>query len=495
MKKIQNNSWLLLLAWTVLTISMLSSCHKDLDIKNENNPVYADIFDEPDDAYNIGSIGFFRWWQVQTTSVSPRMAMWTAADQGTCSWANSGMWHLSDEPRRPFNNDVSYTYASITSNYYSKMYGILKDMNEIQKKIKGGMDFGSKKKNKLMDAYTQFIQGISLGYLGLVFDQAVIITENTTDPLALRPQPYDVVLDTAIARLENVVNICEHSHFKLPDTWINGDQYDEDELAELARSFIVRFTVFRARNKAQNDQTDWQKVLDLSKKGIQKPLAPYIDNNQWFCYYKHYTTSRSGWARIDCRIINLMDPGYPSRFPDDGINPPAASSNDARLNAYFNFASSNNMKPERGYVHYSNYEFSRYPYTTNPGDAGNVVDFPVVENDLYRAEANARLGHLPEAISIINAGTRVTAGQLAPLPDDASQEDILDAIFYERDIELIQTGFGTAFFDMRRRDYLQKGTPLHFPVPGRELQVLQMPNYSFGGVGNADGINTSNGGW
>ncbi len=483
------------LALGILLISFFSSCHKELDVENNNNPNFDDVFLEANDVYNIAGDGFFRWWKVQTTSVSPRMAMWTAADQGTCSWANSGMWHLSQEPRTPFNNDISYTYASITSNYYSRMYGVLADMNAVQKKIKEGMDFGSKKKNKLVDAYTRFIQGISLGYLGLVFDQAMIVTENTEEPLTLRLQPYDVVLDTAISRLESAIEICDHSHFKVPDTWINGDEYDEDELAELARSFIVRFKVYGARNAEQNDQTDWQNMLDLANEGIQKSLSPFMDNTKWFCYYRHYTTSRAGWARIDCRIINLMDPNYPSRFPSDGVNPPAASSNDARLNSDFNFASSNNMKPERGYVHYSNYEFSRYSYTTSATGVDNIDDFPLTENDLFRAEAHARLNQLTEAINIINAGTRVTRGQLAPLPANASKEDILEAIFYERDIELIQTGFGTAFFDMRRRDYLQKGTPLHFPIPARELQVLQLPGYTFGGVDLADGVNTSNGGW
>ena len=76
-----------------------------------------------------------------------------------------------------------------------------------------------------------------------------------------------------------------------------------------------------------------------------------------------------------------------------------------------------------------------------------------------------------------------------------SDQEVLDAIFYERDVELIMIGMGTAFFDMRRRDMLQKGTPLHLPVPGAELEVLMIPNYTFGGEDHADGINTSDGGW
>jgi hypothetical protein len=118
------------------------------------------------------------------------------------------------------------------------------------------------------------------------------------------------------------------------------------------------------------------------------------------------------------------------------------------------------------------------------------------ENSLFKAEAMARLGNIDGALAIINNGPR-TDPDRGNLPDAtaANLDDFLKILFYERDIELIQTGFGIAFFDMRRRDMLQKGTMLHFPVPGRELMALQLSIYTFGGITNADGVNTSNGGW
>jgi len=90
---------------------------------------------------------------------------------------------------------------------------------------------------------------------------------------------------------------------------------------------------------------------------------------------------------------------------------------------------------------------------------------------------------------------KTVVGDLVPLNENISREELLEAIYYERDIELIQTGFGIAFFDMRRRDMLQYGTMLHFPIPGKDLMAMELPEYTFGGEANADGINTSNGGW
>jgi len=285
----------------------------------------------------------------------------------------------------------------------------------------------------------------------------------------------------------------DRKSYKIPTDWISGNDFRARDLAKLLRNYAARFLVSLPRNKQEYNQIDWNKVLSYAEKGYDQDFNVYMDGVNWKSYFRHYTV-RPGWARIDCRIINLMDPSYPSRFPSDGHNPPEADSKDRRLATDFTFNSSNNMKPERGYVHYSNYEYTRYPLEVST-QTGDAPIFLKAELDMIKAEAYLNTGNKQKAIDIINAGSRTLRGNLNPLPDNTSEEDILKAIFYERDIELIQTGFGIAFFDMRRRDYLQKGTLLHFPIPGKELNVLQLPYYTYGGVENADGVNVSNGGW
>jgi hypothetical protein len=481
------SGFLFLMAFTL-------GCHKDLDVEYNNLPNTEKVWETPEGAYGMVQGTFFNWYMTVTSSISPRMAMWVMADQGTCSWANSGMYHLSSEPRVGFNNTTSYTYANIFETFYEDLYGNLAIANNSLKAIEGGMEFGEDGADtEKVQAMGYFIQGLSLGYLGLTYDKCFIMTENTDLESDIPTSDYPVVLAQAISSLDKCIEICDNGHFTIEESWINGSTYSAAELKQLASSFAARFLVYGSRNAEQNSQLDWAKVLEYANNGIQKDLAPYMDNSNWKCWYKYYTV-RPGWARIDCRIINLMDSRYPWRFPDDGKNPPAAQSEDNRIHSDFSFNSSNNMKPERGYYNYSNYEYTRtsYAITTH---TGNVVDFPVTENDLFKAEAYVHLGNLSEAINIINAGTRVTRGGLNPLPANSNEVKVMKAIFYERDIELIQTGFGNDFFDMRRRDMLQAGTMLHFPIPAKELMVLQMPNYTFGGVSNADGINTSNGGW
>lgn len=479
-----------------LILIILGSCTKDLDVENHNDPDKERALSNPEDVQSIALSGFYNWFMSNNSSISPRMSMWVMADQGTCSWANSGMYHLSSEPRQAFNNSVSYTYANIFETYWEELYANLIMMNSVLETINDGMviEVEGYDNTEMVRATAYFIQGLSLGYLGLVYDQAYIMKEYS-DPDITPTSPYMDVIEEAIISLDSVVQICSRPGvtFSLPDNYINGSDYSDDELVELANSFAARFLVQAPRNKNENDQIDWNKVLTYADNGIQRDLAPYMDGSTWVSWFRHYTV-RPDWARIDCRIINLIDPNYPWRFPDDGQNPAIAYPHDQRLNSDFAYNAQNNMKPERGYYHYSNYEYVRYPLsiTTSTGES---PDFLVAENDLFKAEALANLGDIAGSVQVLNDGPRIERGELSLMDENITQDECLDAIFYERDIELIQTGFGIAFFDMRRRNMLQYGTMLHFPIPAKEMMVMGLTEYTFGGEENADGINTSNGGW
>jgi hypothetical protein len=62
---------------------------------------------------------------------------------------------------------------------------------------------------------------------------------------------------------------------------------------------------------------------------------------------------------------------------------------------------------------------------------------------------------------------------------------LLEYIDYEREVELLNSS-GMAFFRRRHVDGLQNGTLRHLPIPAKELETLQLPIYTFGGVGRPD---------
>src|SRR5690606_29594787 len=77
-------------------------------------------------------------------------------------------------------------------------------------------------------AFAKLMQGLSYGYLGLLFDQALIVNE--FDDLEEKDltsfAPYPVVIDTAISMLDEAIAVMETNDFTIPGSpdWINGQQ-------------------------------------------------------------------------------------------------------------------------------------------------------------------------------------------------------------------------------------------------------------------------------
>jgi len=340
------------------------------------------------------------------------------------------------------------------------------------------------------------MHGLSLGYIGLLYDKAFIVTHETDLTFAVEPSPYKDVIAAAVKSLDEAIAISKASTFTIPTEWLPGESWSNIEFAQLASSFAARLLVFSSRNKTEDNATDWNKVYTYAKNGIQKDFAPLADDITWYSLYQTYSVY-AGWGFIDMYVINLMDPNMPANFPlsgsfDDLPNKGKATSVDARLESDYQYMSSCPFKPERGYYHFSSYRYKRldqYLKTwTEP-----MPEFRKAENDYLLAEAAARTNKVAEAASVMNASARVTRGKLSPLAAD--QATILKAIHYERIVELMLSGMGIQYFQMRKENLLQKGTILHFPIPGAQLEVMQMDYYTFGATKGVAGVDYSNGGW
>jgi len=119
------------------------------------------------------------------------------------------------------------------------------------------------------------------------------------------------------------------------------------------------------------------------------------------------------------------------------------------------------------------------------GTANGLGTGPVVlaaENDLIWAEGLIRSGgSAVTAAGLIN-NSRVTRGGLAALTGAETQAALLTALQYEQDVELPGTN-NAPYYNQRRIDNLEPLTPHEFPVPAKELGVLGLPLYTWGGSG------------
>ena len=496
MKGLLNKKWLLV---GLLAVGAVGC--SDLEVENLNNPDTSKVLASDQDVktlasgmYNQVHRGLF-WYN------GLGLALGAAADNLSCSWGNQAMRDMSWEPRKAWDNEPSYSYRGTANYTFNQMYAAVSTANTVLKTMADGLDIGpSGEDNVLVTAFSKLHQGIGLGYISLTFDKGYIVDENSTPEEISSPEfkPWDEVQAAALAKLDEAIALANGNSFTVPAGWFSTtEDVSSADFAKLANSYAAIFLAYSPRSSAGVSGVDWAKVQTYADAGITADFV--LEGDGWIQWANEIMIYGvyPGWGRVDNRVIHMMASSYPEHWTDTPSFPaPARVTNpeDQRLLTDFQYLSSNNFRPERGYYHYSSYRYSRYDdyvgvYT------GAVPNMPLAEIDMIRAEARARRGDLAGAAAIINAGTRVTRGQLAPVAP--TQGEVMAAIHHERNVELWHQTFGLNFYEMRKNDYLQAGTPLHFPVPYSILETIgeERPFYTFGGPNGQDGINGSNGGW
>lgn len=469
----------------MVIVLVLYSCdiEKDLNVDNIENPSSAQVGIEA-----TANKLFQNWYQAVNNYSGPGMALAVMSDQMTCSWGNQGMRDTSSEPRVMWDNTDTYTYSGITQTYFSSMYSILADSNAIIQTLQSGGNFSDTDK---VESLARFGQAASLGSIALIFDKGWASDENGSinDGQSI---PFDELLEIALEKLDLAIAAANNGNFTLEDQ-INGIQLTNEQWSKFLNSYGARLLSNSARNSQQKNNINWERVFNYADNGLDFDLEVLGDGyNTWYSEWPIYMIY-PGWARVDLRVINLMDPAYPDYWPENETVLPQASSTDNRLTSDFTYLTSQDFIASRGTYHYSSYRHSRYDSYTNTSWEDYHPEFLSAENDLYKAEALLHLNMFDDAAQVINGSTRVLRGGLQPI--NANEEEINNAIHYERMVELGQTGMGLSFFEMRGKDLLQEGTILHFPVPGASLQSANETPYTFGGTTGVAGEDYSNGGW
>jgi starch-binding outer membrane protein, SusD/RagB family len=478
----------------VVLLFVMVGC-ADLNTENPNRGDLERVLSNPDDFVGVVEGQFNSLWHsTQFYNSNNAQAMGTTADAVTSSWGNFGMQDMSSEPRIALDNTQTYRYAVVFEYSYENNNAIIGAVNDVLRIMDAdpelvvkdnGIDVTLKTKAEAL-----YAQGIAYGYLALTYDKAKFVDETVdlADVSNLPLEPYDVIMTNALAKLDLAVTTAKAA----PDfniTAYNGIILTRDDFVRLIRTMQAKFMIYVARTATENAATDWVKVLSLANQGINIDFSPIGDGNTWWDGYKYYGTEE-GWARVDYRIINSMDPSQPSRFPTDNSHPLPPAVGDDRLVSDMEYYTSIPFRAERGLYHYSHYDYTRYDYHF-PGATGVMPHTTVVENNLIKAEASMMTGDNATAAQLINL-TRVARGGLGQA--SAGDSDLYNKILHERFIELFVNMGGIPFYDRRRtvdddgsfKPYsgLQPGTFRQFPLPAKELNILGEELYTFGGSGN-----------
>jgi hypothetical protein len=474
----------------------------DMDVENLNSPDAERALASPSDVEALLATGYFRFWN-GTQKYDPSMMIGVAGNEITSSWGNFGMQDAGTRPRGPWDNSPTYGYRSAISTPWSQLYQAISNVTDGVVAIENGLvfrDANGQNQTPRALAYARFVQGVAHGWLAMIFDQAIIFDETVDLEAGVpQPQPYQEVMAAAIRYLEEASTIASTNSFTLPggdNAWINERPLTNTELAQWAHSYAARYMAAVARTPAERAAVDWNRVLFHLDRGVRSGTASIeADGSIWWWAYAERPES---WIRSAYDLIGPADESgrfaawkntpvlnrtpfvietADRRFPRTTGVPPQGS--------YFRLYPSSPFQPARGNYFQSLYYHERFAYHRATAFRGEMLVFQEVENDLLRAEAHLRQNQVPQAVALINK-TRVSNGGLEPLASTISSEEAWRHLKFEKLLEIAFTQGGLVFAERRGWGDLICGTPLHYPIPGAELEQLGLPNYTFGGaVGGA----------
>ncbi|HEX2094031.1 MAG TPA: RagB/SusD family nutrient uptake outer membrane protein [Longimicrobiaceae bacterium] len=501
---------------------------QDLDVTNPNEPEIETVL-RNGDALQAFLAGNFRnlWSTLQGSR--PNWPASTAADQlsaVTTSFANP---ELSNEPRvaLPNNNSVTVT-RNVHREMWLDLYRTISISNDVLRAMKNdpGLVVGVNNADApRARAYAKFLQGVAHGYVALYYDQGWVIDENVDLPAdvsqfgtVVKLQPSDAVLAASIAQLKEAAALSQ-TRFTLPSTWVPGLAIDNVELAKLANTYIARFMVYSTRRPSERRAVAWATVLQHLNAGIapeaendasRHDFAPVADPAASFSSPFKQNAQTEASMRADYKLLGPADTtgayqnwirrAPASRTPFVVFTPDRRiAARDSANGTYFSFRRVQSFASTLGTYHQSFYFLNRFNNASGSARSWEVGPQPVVtraELDLIRAEAYLHLGDPDRAAGLINR-TRVrngglpvvtaagvpTARSCVPKTQLGACGSLFDALRYEKRIESAGVEGSVAYWDARGWGTLLIGTPVHFPVPWRDLELIGVPLYTFGGGG------------
>ncbi|MEP6493016.1 MAG: RagB/SusD family nutrient uptake outer membrane protein [bacterium] len=520
--------------WVAAGVLLLVGC-QDLTVPNYNNP---SIDEAKSNATNIeaqnGTAFKYLFTVMQGSDIRNGTTFYPSAAQSCMgnemSPGTSNLGNNQDvclEPRIEFNNFDQGQWTNRTP--YQMIYGGIASANDVLSAISAGLKIGLPSSDRPQGIHTDrnvwwatFMIGLGNTYLGLLLDQAIVVEPGVPyDVKASNPRPYPEVLAAGMQQLRSAIDLATKAPSDTtPLTWVNQNAISRDDAVRVMHSFIARSMVYGARTPTERAKIDWAAVIKELDAGIVKDFTQLADNTNrgTMSYYKQWVQLQTD-ARPSIRLYGPADTtgqyqGWLAKpveqrvaitiaSPDKRISNADLTKNGgvATGGAYFQFNSQQTMPTTLGTYYLSSYRSVKFGVGTanNYWQTGNLVLMAVSEMQLLRAEALIRLGRAAEAVTIINA-TRVANGKLPPVDvsgppqgnaaeiascvpkrDNGACGDLMDALMYESRFENFGVEGTIAWANARGWGKLLSGTLIHFPIPGRDLQVLGIPYYTFGG--------------
>ena len=500
----------------------------DLEVVNLNDPDAGRSLSSAGDVESLIKGGYNTWFSGIYSYNGPSPFLSNQAFQHNAPWSNFGMEQYGRLPRVGIVNDVADNYYGYFTRPWSYNYRAIAAVSDGLRALEDpdiADDLGAEAVARAK-AYGKFVLGTAHATVAVLYDRGFVVDETTDLTLAQEPIEYAALMDAALGYFDEAISLSGTS-FSLDFNWMQANMTNQD-LARLANSYKARFYTAMARTPAERSALNWNNVISWVNAGYQEDYMMYFDwDNGWYLSSLDYNTWPN-WTQMAQWVYGMadqsgnyaewlaLDLGSKSHTFSDGRPvlivtpdlrfPQGTTVDEQRANqgTYMSITSASWQgdtwkKPERGVWRWSWYKNTRLLEYGWDG----IFDQPETrreEMDFLKAEGLYRNGDMAGAAAIINT-TRTAAGLNAtdaggtntscvPKLPNGSCGDLWEMLKWEKRMEIAHTGLAGAgwWFDSRGWGDLWYETPLQFPVPCKELQVLQMlPCNTYGGPGGEGG--------
>jgi hypothetical protein len=257
----------------------LGAC--SLEIVNPNSPTYPQVRGTPKDLENfIGTQ--FRRWHVGHYGAGLMLMTDVMSFENYSELSNNCQGQRVGMPRPGNDNQVGNTCAGDQSRIFFIHSEVARGMADALRRMNEGLTFGTQANDARNRSFAEFLRGVSLGYLSLIYDSASVITPQDSISALGTAVPgvfsgYQEVNAAALAALDSAIVAAnaaaarpasESGNFPLPGTWINGYTPSAPEFVKLLRSWKAKFRASVARTPQERAQVNWDAVIADAQNGI-----------------------------------------------------------------------------------------------------------------------------------------------------------------------------------------------------------------------------------
>ena len=434
----------------------LGACSdKSLEVTNPNSGETKRVLGTPDDAEKLLGSYYRRWYQGLYGGPGANPPGTLEGMANIMSMQNySSLNNECQNSRYPFSGAANLN--SPGNNCQGDQAGPYFILNEVVRvasnfltSVKGGLQLNSQARENRDKSFAEFLRGMSLGYLSLIYDSSAVVTvdQDGEDPGELRG--YKEVMDSAYAAFDRAITYATTTAdgdqgFPLPAEWIpSPTSMSSVEFVRLIKSYRALLRANIARTPAERAAVDWDKVIADAQAGITADHYNTTSSTNgpgggWRRIYDGGSTwhqmppfiigmgdvsgSYDAWLKQDISDRGAGNVGFfmvtpDTRFPQGSTR--TAQQADFKIQdcevagllsckRYFtNRPNGSDQYTGNGWG-WSNYNFNRFHSWVTKGDANNprngpLIVYPKTVLDMLQAEGLIRKGQFAAAGALINA--------------------------------------------------------------------------------------------